>query len=137
MVVQQRGKALSDSCRWLLPLSAPVPPSSLYELEPTRLFCPWDSPGKNTGVGCHALLQRIFLTQGSNLRLLCLLHWHMNHSLPGSSVLGILQYWSGLPCPPPGDLSDPGTETVSLASPALQADSLLLSHQESPNIWIY
>ncbi|XP_059738085.1 uncharacterized protein [Bos taurus] len=31
-----------------------------------RLLCPWDSPGKNTGVGCHSLLQRIFLTQGLN-----------------------------------------------------------------------
>ena len=29
---------------------------------PARLICPWDSPGKNTGVGCHALLQEIFLT---------------------------------------------------------------------------
>ena len=34
-----------------------------------------DSPGKNTGVGCHALLPRIFPTQGLNLPLLCLLHW--------------------------------------------------------------
>ena len=33
---------------------------------PARLLCPWDSPGKNTGVGCHALLQGIFPTQGSN-----------------------------------------------------------------------
>ena len=33
---------------------------------PTRLLCPWDFPGKNTGVGCHFLLQRIFPTQGSN-----------------------------------------------------------------------
>ena len=32
--------------------------------------CPWDSPGKNTGVGCHSLLQGVFLTQGSNLGLL-------------------------------------------------------------------
>ena len=40
----------------------------------TRLLCPWDSPGKNIGVDCHALLQGIFLTQGSNLCLLCLLH---------------------------------------------------------------
>ena len=39
--------------------------SSVYE----------DSPGKNTGMGCHALLQGIFLTQGSNPHLLCLLHW--------------------------------------------------------------
>ena len=32
--------------------------------------CPWDFPGKNTGVGCHSLLQGIFLTQGSNMGLL-------------------------------------------------------------------
>ena len=35
---------------------------------------PWDSPDKNTGEGCYAILQGIFLTQGSNLHLLCLLH---------------------------------------------------------------
>ena len=34
--------------------------------EATRLLCPWDSPGKNTGMGCHFLLQGIFPTQGSN-----------------------------------------------------------------------
>ena len=37
-----------------------------HGLEPSRLFCPWDSPGKNTGVGCHFLLQGIFPTQGLN-----------------------------------------------------------------------
>ena len=40
-----------------------------------RFLCPWDSPGKNTGVGCHTLIQGIFLTQGWNPRLLYLLHW--------------------------------------------------------------
>ena len=44
-------------------------------LEPARLLCPWDSLGKNAGVGCHFLLQGIFLTQGLNLHLLHLLHW--------------------------------------------------------------
>ena len=39
-------------------------------LQPTRLLCPWDSPGKSTGVGCHFLLQGIFLTQGLNPHLL-------------------------------------------------------------------
>ena len=39
-------------------------------LWPARLFCPWDSPGKNAGVGCHALLQGIFLTRGLNLESL-------------------------------------------------------------------
>ena len=44
-------------------------------LEPAKLFCPWDSLGKNTEVGCHFLLQGILLTQGLTLSLLCLLHW--------------------------------------------------------------
>ena len=37
--------------------------------EPVRLLCLWDFPGKNTEVGCHFLLQGIFLTQGSNQHL--------------------------------------------------------------------
>ena len=41
--------------------------------QPTRLFCPWDFPAKNTGVGCLFLLQAFFLTQGSNPPLLGLL----------------------------------------------------------------
>ena len=45
----------------------------------TRLLCPWDSPGKNTGVGDYALLQGIFPTQGSNPRLLNLLHWQVGY----------------------------------------------------------
>jgi len=39
------------------------------------------------------------------------------------------EYWNGLPFPSPGDLSDPGIELTSPMSPALQADSLPLSHQ--------
>ena len=64
-----------------------------YGLLPCRIFCPWDSPGKNTGVGCHALLQRIFLTQGLNPCLLCLLHLQMNSlptEPPGKSINGHL-----------------------------------------------
>ena len=49
-----------------------------------RLLCPWDSPGKNTGVGCHFPLQGIFSTEGSNLHLLRLLHWQVS-SLPLAS----------------------------------------------------
>ena len=60
-----------------------------HGLERTRLLCPWDFPGKNTGGGCHSLFQGIFPTQGQNWSLLHLLHW--------------------------------------------QVDSLLLSHQGSPN----
>ena len=50
-------------------------------MEPTSILCPWDFPDKNTGVGCHFLLQGIFPIQGSNLNLLHLLHWQVG-SLP-------------------------------------------------------
>ena len=52
-----------------------------HGLKPASLLCPWDFPGKNTGVGCHALLQGIFLIQGLNPYLLHLLHWQEG-SLP-------------------------------------------------------
>ena len=60
-------------------LSCLVGSDSLWShgLQPARLLCPWDSPGKNTGVGCHAILQGIFPTQGSNPHLFCLLHWQV------------------------------------------------------------
>ena len=49
--------------------------------DPAGLLCPWDFPGKNTGVGCHVLLQGIFLTQVSNPHLLGLLRGQAS-SLP-------------------------------------------------------
>ena len=56
----------------LCPLSHLVmtDPLSLHGLLPTRLLCPWNSPGKNTTVGCHSLLHSTFPSQGSNLGLL-------------------------------------------------------------------
>ena len=53
-----------------------------HGLLPTRLLCPWDSPAKNTGMGCHFLLRgSSILTQGLNPSLLGLLHWQVD-SLP-------------------------------------------------------
>ena len=56
-----------------------------YRPEPMRLLCPWDSPDRNPGVGCHAFLQGIFLTQGLNLDLLHYrqILYHLSHQ--GSS----------------------------------------------------
>ena len=51
-----------------------------HGLQPPRLLCAWDFPGKNTGVGCHFLLQGIFPTQGSNPYLWHLLNWQVNSS---------------------------------------------------------
>ena len=72
---------------------------------------------QNTGVGCHFLLQGIFLTQGSNPHLLSLLHWQVD-SLP-LHHLGSQEYWDGVPFPTPGDLPDPGIKPTFLAIPAL------------------
>ena len=58
-----------------------------HGLRPARLLCLWHSPGKNTGVGCYALLQGIFPTLGLNPYLLHLLHWQV-----GSLLLG-LPWW--------------------------------------------
>ena len=60
--------------------------------------------------------------------------WTAAHQAPLSMGFSRQEYWSGLPFPPPGDLSDPGLETVSAA---LQADSLPLSHQGSPAFSFY
>ena len=60
-----------------------------YGLKAARLLCPWDYPGKNTGVVCHFLLQGIFPTQGSNPHLLHVLHWQVD-SLPLSHLGSLL-----------------------------------------------
>ena len=64
----------------------------LHRRQPTRLPRPWDSPGKNTGVGCHFLLQCMKLKNESEVAQSC---WTLRHpmdcSLPGSSIHGIFQ----------------------------------------------
>ena len=52
-----------------------------HGLQPARLLCPWNSPGKNTRVGCHFLLQGIFPAQGSKPRVLCtcISRWILYH----------------------------------------------------------
>ena len=63
-----------------------------HRQQPTRLPRPWDSPGKNTRVGCHFLLQCIKLKSESEVAQLCpTLRYPMDCSLPGSSVHGIFQ----------------------------------------------
>ena len=59
-----------------------------HGLQPTRLLCLWNFPGKNTGVGCHFLLQAIFPTQGSNLGFL-----HRRQMLYHLSQQGRLRFY--------------------------------------------
>ena len=63
-----------------------------HRLQPTRLRHPWDSPGKNTGVGCHFLLQCMKVKNESDVAQSCLTPSDpVDCSLPGSSVHGIFQ----------------------------------------------
>ena len=63
-----------------------------HRRQPTRLPRPWDSPGKNTGVGCYFLLQCMKVKSQSEVAQSCpTLRDPMDYSLPGSSVRGIFQ----------------------------------------------
>ena len=137
-----------------------------HGLQTTRLLCPWDSPSKNIGVGCHFLLQGISLTQESNP---CLLPGNIWNTLPNFFLIfkihNFLRNWisnfdnsfkqhilhkhifktwhffstwlnTKIYYPVPLSMQFSRQDDWSgLPFPALQADSLHLSHQGSPN-WI-
>ena len=86
------------------------------DCSPPGSFVYGDSPGKNTGVGCHALLQGIFPSQG----------WNPVSRTAGGFFMGgatreAQEHWSGWPIPFPGEFPNPGIEPGSLA---LQVDAL-------------
>ena len=92
-----------------------------HRRQPTRLPLPWDSPGKNTGVGCHFLLQCMKVkVKGkllSGVRLLAT-PWTAAHQAPPSMGFSRQEYWSGVPLPSP----------IYIWSPALQEILYFLSH---------
>jgi len=66
----------------------------------TRLLCPWDSPGKNTGVGCHFLLQRMKVKSQSEVAQSCPTlsdPWTAAYQAPLSMEFSRQEYWSGVP----------------------------------------
>ena len=70
---------------------------------PSRLLCPWDSPGKNTGVGCHFLLQCMhacMLSRFSHVWL-CAILWTAAPQAPLTEGFSRQEYWSGLLFPSP------------------------------------
>ena len=63
-----------------------------------KLCCPWDSPGKNTGVGCHFLLQCVKVKSLSCVQLFAT-PWTSVYQAPPSMGFSRQEYWSGLPLP--------------------------------------
>ena len=75
-----------------------------HGLQPTRLLCPWDSPGKNPGVGCHFLLQCMKVESESEVTQSCLtLSDPMTAASQAPPSMGFSgqQYWSGVPLSSP------------------------------------
>ena len=84
----------------------------------TRLPRPWDSPGKNTGVGCHFLFQCMKVKSEREVAQSCRTPSDpMDCSLPGSSIHGIFQakYWSRVPLPSPRTGSEACISELKLA----------------------
>ena len=79
-----------------------VRPCVTHRQQPTRLPRPWDSPGKNTGVGCHFLLQciKVKVKSLSCVRLLAT-PWTAAHQAPPSMGFSRQEYWNGVPLPSP------------------------------------
>ena len=71
-----------------------------HRWKPTRLPCPWDSPGKNTGVGCHFLLQCMKVKSLSPVRLFAT-PWSAAYQASLSMGFSRQEYWSGVPLPSP------------------------------------
>ena len=77
-----------------------------HRWQPTRLPCPWNSPGKNTGVGCHFLLQILKVKRERELTQSCpILSDPKDCGRPGSPSMGFSrqEYWSGVPLPSPSE----------------------------------
>ena len=75
-----------------------------HRWQPTRLPRPWDSPGKNTGVGCHFLLQCMKVKSESEVAQSCptlATPWTAAHQAPPSMGFSRQKYWSGVPSPSP------------------------------------
>ena len=93
---------------------------------PNRLLCLWDSPGKNTGVGCHFLLHcmKVKVKSLSRVRLLAT-PWTAAYQAPPSMGFSRQEYWSGVPLP-----------SLGLASTVQRSDSASYIHVCSP-FWTY
>ena len=95
-----------------------------HRQQPTRLCRPWDSPGKNTGVGCHFLLQCMKVKSESEVTQSCptlATPWTAAYQASPSMGFSRQEYWSGVPLPSPGHSKHP--------LPTTREDSMYGHHQ--------
>ena len=109
-----------------------------HRWQPMRLPRPWGSPGKNTGVGCHFLLQCMKVKSESEVAQSCpTLRDPMNCSPPGPPSMGFSrqEYWSGVPLPSPIPKSSGSQILVSIRL----SESLILysprPHSQKASFW--
>ena len=107
-----------------------------HRRQPPRIPCPWDSPGKNTGVGCHFLLQCMKMKSQSEVAQSCpTLSDPMDCSPPGSSIHGIFQArvleWAAITF---SDLRASEANYCKLG--VLEHEKFLLSQFWRPEVWI-
>ena len=113
-------------------------------LQPTRLPHPWDSPGKNTGVGCHFLLQCMKVKSESEVAQSCPTlsdPWTAAYQAPPPMGFSRQEYWSGVPLPSPtGVVSHSLFQEIFLTQSSnpglLHCGQILyhLSHQGNPSL---
>ena len=104
-----------------------------HRQQPTRLPCPWDSPGKNTGVGCHFLLQCVKVKLLSHVRL-CGTPWTAAYQAPPSMGFSRQEYGSGVPLP---SLLENTTKKQTLGhwKLSLAYPRWLIGNTETWNLW--
>ena len=98
-----------------------------HGLQPTGLPRPWDSPGKNTGVGCHFLLQCMKVKSESEVAQSCPTRatpWTADYQAPPSMGFSRQKYWSGVPLPSPAGRAGPGTNEGQPGGAALSYSGL-------------
>ena len=93
-----------------------------HRQQPTRLPCPWDSPGKNTGVGCHFLLQCMKVKPLSHVQLLET-PWTAAYQAPPSMGFSRQEYWSGVLLPSPNHTKD--QENFTLKQKRMDVNSMM------------
>ena len=95
---EQNTELYLDQCGALMNKNGISNPLLLL-LQPTRLPHPWDSPGKNTGVGCHFLLECVKVKSFSPVRRPLATPWTAAHQAPLPMGYSRQEYWSGVPLP--------------------------------------